>query len=264
MQFLRKDKTLNFFKPGHPVHSYFTNSCDPEKPDSRPWQENRVLVDVEKDDEYWLKFAVGMPFIGFHFDNLTDPRHGRICRYSYLAIGISETLGLRSNVFIVQTDRDVPESQCKHMVDLEKGRRSTNWKAVALLAGCGRGTSSLGTVMAISPGGGRIAVATWDRVLVWTFDPSLLHEGSLEHYFPERDYNPKKGIGRLRPTKLSTEGVIHSMLWVDETNLYATTDKGLVQWDMGHWSDGEREDLSLAYDAWPETAVEMPNVNGNM
>lgn len=261
MQFLRKDKTLNFYKPGYPIHSYFTNSCDPEKSENRSSQENRVMIDVEK-DEYWLRFAVGMPFIGYHSRNVADHRPAPFCRYYYLAIGISESLGVQSNVFIVQTERDFPQSQCKHTVELEKGRRSTNWKALALLAGWRQSTSSLGTVMAISPGGGRIAAATWSQLLVWTFDPGLLHQGSLQHYFPEHDYNSKKGIGRLRPTKLSTEGVIHNMLWVDETNLYATTDQGLVKWDMGHLSDGERENLSLAYDAWPETAVEMPITKG--
>lgn len=73
-----------------------------------------------------------------------------------------------------------------------------------------------------------------------------------------RDYNERKGFGRLRPTLLHSEGVIHNMLWTNETQLYATTDEGLVKWDISHMSDGEREDLSLAYDAWPDTAVAVP------
>lgn len=208
------------------------------------------------------KFAVGMPFAGFHARSVAvDFQKSPVCRFFYLAIGISEDFG-GSNVFIVQTERDVPLLQCQHEVNLEKGRRGTNWRALALLAGWRPSTSSLGTVMAISPGGGRIAAATWSRVLVWAFHPTLLHQGMLQHYFPARDYNPRKDVGRLRPIKLSTEGVIHNMLWADESKLYATTDRGLVRWDMGHLCVGEREDLSLAYDAWPETAIEMPAAQG--
>ena len=112
--------------------------------------------------------------------------------------------------------------------------------------------------MAISPGGGSIASATWSRVLVWTLNPRLLHQGELQHYFPVHDYNHKRGIGRLRPFLLKPMGVVHNMLWISETILYATTDQGLVKWDMGNMSDGEEENLSLAFDAWPETAVAMP------
>ena len=147
---------------------------------------------------------------------------------------------------------------CDHVIDLEGGRRLPSWKALALLAGYREGTSSLGTVVAISPRGTKIAAATWSRVLVWSLNPTLLHQGELQHYFPVRDYNSKKGFGRLRPTLLSSEGVVHSMLWTNETQLYAATDRGLVKWDMGHMSDGERESLSLAYDAWPDTAVAAP------
>lgn len=113
-----------------------------------------------------------------------------------------------------------------------------------------QGTSSLGTIVAISPRGTRIAAATWSRVSLWSLDPSLLLQGELQHYFPVRDYNTRKGFGRLRPTPLSSEGVVHSMAWSSETLLYATTDQGLVKWDIGHMSQGEREDLTLAHDAW--------------
>lgn len=50
------------------------------------------------------------------------------------------------------------------------------------------------------------------------------------------------------------------MTWASETLLYATTDQGLVRWDIGHMSQGEREDLTLAYDAWPHTALVSPPI----
>lgn len=105
--------------------------------------------------------------------------------------------------------------------------------------------SSLGTVVAISPKGTRLAAATWSRVLMWSFSPGLLLQDELQHYFPMRDFNLRKGFGRLRPTILSSVGVVYGMQFTDETHLYATTDQGLVKWDIGHLSDGRREHLSL-------------------
>jgi len=105
--------------------------------------------------------------------------------------------------------------------------------------------SSLGTVVAISPEGTRLAAATWSRVLMWSFSPRLLLQGELQHYFPTRDFNLRKDFGRLRPTLLSSGGVVHNMQFTDETHLYATTDQGLVRWDIGHLSDSGRDNRSL-------------------
>ncbi len=48
---------------------------------------------------------------------------------------------------------------------------------------------------------------------------------------------------------------MHSMQWIDETHLYGMTDRGLVKWDIGHLSDGEK---TLKYEAWRETCVAVP------
>ena len=184
-------------------------------------------------------------------------------------------------MFICMTEIDSSPALCSHAVNLDAGRRSSSWTALALLAGWKPGTSSLGTVVAISPGCTRVAAASWDRVLVWTLDPGLLHQGSLETYFPACDWNRRKGLGRLRPVRLQagiggkgwaggiggdgTGGgragkelvgakgdVVYGLTWVCETTLYAVTDRGLVRWDVGPKAEGGREELKLAYDAWSE------------
>ena len=223
---------------------------------------NRALLDLEN-AERWQEFHVGMPFHGIHTGGVfVSHQTIPLCSRSFLAIGIHHDFdpfnNKSYNAFVVHAEAFTPSNSCPHEVDLESGRGNPQWKALALLAGWRRGTSSLGTVMAISPGGSSIASATWSRVLVWTFNPRLLHQGDLQHYFPVHDYNVKKGIGRLRPFMLKAMGVVHGMLWISDTILYATTDQGLVKWDMGKMSYGEEEDLSLAFDAWPETAVAMP------
>ena len=76
----------------------------------------------------------------------------------------------------------------------------------------------------------------------------MLDRGELQQYFPPRDYNIRKGLGRSRPTLLSSEGVVYKMFWTNETQLYVTTDQGLAKWNIGHMSVGRRESLSLEYD----------------
>ncbi len=262
MQFVRDNKTINFYEPGDPIHRWYTNSCDPDAPESGPMWKNRVHLDLDN-EERWQAFHVGMPFHGAH--NITayvSQQTIPVCVTSFLAIGINHDFDTYNNdsydAFIVQSETHSQSAGCLHLVDLDSGRRSSSWKAIVLLAGWRRGTSSLGTVMAISSGGSSIASATWTRVVVWTFNPRLLHHDDLQHYFPVRDYNSTKGIGRLRPFVLKAAGVVYKMLWVGETVLCAATDQGLVVWDMGNMSVGQRENLSLEFDAWPDTAVAMP------
>lgn len=243
MSFIRGGKGLNFYEPGNPIHSWFTNYCDLTEPDTITWHSRRNISFIELDCKF-EEFEIGMPFQGFH--GAIVVRGAPFCRYSYLAIGITKTV-LPASAFIVQSDYAVSTPICHHSVDLDGARSRVEWKLVAFLAGWRLGASSLGTVMAISPSGNRIAAATWDRLLIWTLDADLLHQGGLQHYFPVRDYNAKKGFGRLRPTKLSMEdiGVIYSLRWASETSLFASTEHGLVQWDMGILNSGERQILSL-------------------
>ena len=259
-QFVDNDKKLNLFKPGNPIHSWYTTACNPTREECDPLLSNFAFINISTDDSYADgEFEVGMPFHASHFDGVTvDGQNALVCETSYLAIGISRNCNRFSkhpDAFLVQAEDRVQAASCRHEVKLDDGRRLTRWKAVALLAGWRKGDSSLGTVVATSPGGSRVAAATWSRILIWSFHPKMLHQGELQHYFPTRDYNERKGFGRLRPTLLSPEGVVHNLLWTDETHLYATTDQGLVKWDIGPLSDGERDELTLTYDAWPDTAV---------
>ena len=153
------------------------------------------------------------------------------------------------SAFILVSDYVLPRAHCQHAVDLDGARSRNDWAFVAHLAGWRLGRSSLGTVMAVSPGGNRIAAATWDRLLIWTLDGDLLNHRGLQQYFPERDFNATTRVGRLRPTRLSTDGVIHSLRWASETSLFADTETGLVQWDMRISSKGQRYSLSLDQEA---------------
>ena len=251
------DSRLNLYKAGVPVHSWYTN-CPNQDGENSPILPNTALIDIESNGTL-RSFEIGMPYHGIHTYNAhVDGQLRPLCQISYLAVAMSKSLNElgQTDVFIVQADSHSPAASCDHTINLDLGRRSQPWIPIALLAGFRQSClSSLGTVLAISPGGTRIAAADWSRVLIWSVNPKLLHQGELQHYFPACDYNTRKGIGRLRPTLLRSEGVVHKMLWANETQLYASTDQGLAKWDIGYMSDGRREELSLAYDVLPETVV---------
>lgn len=258
MEFVENEKKLNFFRPGHPVHSFYTFTRYRDIDGRPPILANKSLLLLHP---YNLpsSHAVGMPFYGSH----STPAHADspTCSTSYLALSIVCEADQPPHAYIARACAVVrPGAACNHEVHLDQGRKLIHWDMVAYLALWRQGTSSLGTVMATSPKGTRIAAAMWSRVMIWSFDPKLLLQEDLGHYFPPHDFNALKDLGRLRPTRLSSEGVVHKMQFIDETNLYATTDRGLVTWDIGHLSKGEKKRLSLKDDAWPDTAMVAPTL----
>lgn len=250
-QFVDNDSRLNFYEADAPVHSWYTSCPNPADEESGPIFSNTASIENEKAG-IRQAVEVGMPYYGIHTYSAVVDRQSTaaMCQKSYFALAMSKTVNQNGqpDVFVVSAQSHLSVYSCCHNIHLDKGRiRHSTWRALALLAGFKRCPSSLGTVVAISPGGTRIAAADWARVLVWSLDPQVL-EGELQQYFPARDYNIRKGIGRLRPTLLSSEGVVYKMFWTDETQLYATTDRGLANWNIGHMSEGRRESLSLEYD----------------
>ena len=250
MNFVNGGKGVNFYEAGNPIHSWSISSFEEVETDgTATWQYRRNTFWISLRGKMTL-FELGMPFRGLHWD--MNPDQPRFCGYTYHTIGITKTTSPAS-AFILATQYYLPVAQCPHSVDLDRGRNRVDWILVAFLAGWRLGSSSLGTVMAVSPGGNGIAAAMWDLLLIWTLDGDLLQNRTLRRYFPVRDYNLKRSIGRLRPTKLSTDGigVIYSLRWASETSLFADTEVGLVQWDMSITSTGQRQTLSLDQQARP-------------
>lgn len=250
INFTRNGEILNCYQAGHPVHKWFLDPMDAGTPDAGPFRENRALIDIHGRGTYDL-YAVGMPFWGIHGFNGAYPVFG--CRSTFYAIGVRQAAA-NFNVMIVSSKGPVSFGHCNHQLDLEEGRMSSTWMPLVQLSGWQRVDSTQGTVMAISPQGTRIATANWDCVLVWTLNPTLLHRQGLKRSLPTRDYDPRKGIGRLRPSKLPTVGVVYRMMWTSEESLYATTEYGLVQWNLGVWGSKRREKISMDHVPCPEPA----------
>lgn len=253
MEFIEESMALNVFELGGPIHQWYIKSTDPNHGFNDIFPNSfKITVTPCAGPE---KFIVGVPFWGGHSGNedigndyATADSNTGLCMSWYLSIGMSRTVGSKS-VFIVHGTQVSPNlgGICHHAFDKQIGMQCRSWRALALLAGWGQSMSSLGTVTVISPRGNRIAAANWNRVLVWTFDPLLLHHASYQRpqdYFPARDYDPMLEIGRLRPVELSNQGVVYSLQWTSDNVLFATTEHGLVQWDMFR-GNGKTENLSL-------------------
>lgn len=142
MQFVEDNKTLNLFKPGHPVHSWYTATCSPADEECGPLISNTAIIELDPDEGVPAQgFAVGMPFHGAHFDSITaDWQTALLCQTSYLALGIDNQEDQSHHAYIVQADSHNPTIGCGHQVNLDQGRRLLSWTAVAFLAGWRQGT----------------------------------------------------------------------------------------------------------------------------
>ena len=192
---------------------------------------------------------IGTFFHGIHTLDVTSSlAHGtdRFCAFSYLACGVVDPTCLESRdieqcLYVLTCRTVVPMSSCRHSVYLDSFfHPPIQWTPVAFLSGWQPNQGTTGSILETSPGGTRIASAAWKRVLVWTIDPYQLYQGDLAHYYPPRDYNAAIGYGRIRPIEVPSQGVVHTMKWVDDNVLYAVTDKGLISWDLGPEASGKR------------------------
>ena len=245
MNFVQNDSKLLIHSAAIPVHShcrFFDRGAEDE-----PCISSTSRVNTNGLDGSTRLFNVGTPFHGAHFSNvaLADETQA-VCVKSYLALGLADETRYKipecgiHYLYILQHDAISRPNLCKHSVDLDRDFPHAHWIPVALLAGWRQNRGTMGSLLEINPRRNRIASAAWDQVLFWTFDPEPLHQGGLEYYFPPRDYNARKGFGRIRPIMLPHQGVVHAMKWINDNVLFALTDKGLVKWSIGSLALGRR------------------------
>lgn len=207
------DKFLTFYDPNEPVCRWSSPQVGSHGPGTGYVRENSVYIDIEKQGRP-KEFVIDMPFHGQHTKGHRRSDDSELsCQESYLTVGVGRVRG-KNHAFIVRSNRYMATERCHHtQIDFAAGRWLLTWQAVALLAGWREGSSSLGTVMAISSQGRRIAVADWSRLLVWSFDPVMLHHKEREYYFPVQDYNARRKIGQIRPTQLRCPGIVYKLTW---------------------------------------------------
>lgn len=198
---------------------------------------------------------VGDPFYYEHVRNIAvrAPEHDYGCLTTFLAVAV--TIGREHNVaFIAECKLPQQPYSCGHRPYQIRTSQCRDWKALARLDGFkldgfDADHSSLGTVMAFSPYGTRVALSDWAQLRVWALDPDTLKEENQELYFPTADFCQENDTGILRYVELPAQGVIHSMCWHDEDILYAMTDRGLVRWDVAPMACGRAEALSSDFES---------------
>ncbi|KAI9721103.1 MAG: hypothetical protein M1812_002584 [Candelaria pacifica] len=235
MEFARQ---LNFFKPGTPIHLWSADVAKLEELGQIQTNSEHVQVDTGV-----RHLAVGVPFHGFH-ETFRGDNDLDYCRTRYLAIGIN--LGHHPAAYVVQAEQECLYLNCDHETDLQRGRGSSEWRPLALLRRYTQGKSSLGTVMAVSQQGRRIAMADWDRLLVWALEPETFQVGDPYDYQSgnfRRFYgcDEDDSILRIKPLRLPKQGVIHRLCFTGEDRLYAIADSGLMRWDVGPSCSNKRK-----------------------
>ncbi|KAF2144929.1 uncharacterized protein K452DRAFT_132538 [Aplosporella prunicola CBS 121167] len=116
--------------------------------------------------------SLGIPFAAHHTHRLKDVVNDEeYCINSVLQLYI-QTSGVRRGAYIIKGVQYPPGDE---RYDMRRHYPSLEHFVVAQLVGLPltkNSLSSLGTIVAISPGGTRIAMASWDRVLVWAIRPT--------------------------------------------------------------------------------------------
>jgi hypothetical protein len=122
--------------------------------------------------------------------------------------------------------------------------------------------STIGLKVAISPSAHHIAIASWKTVKVWALEPGAflnpdvgLRGGKFDlppddpvytrccgwQYY-RNQWSVQDGVGvlLLEPVELPCSSVVYGLEFVDEFELWAWCDDGVVKWSFGAGATGKR------------------------
>ncbi|OOQ85783.1 hypothetical protein PEBR_23814 [Penicillium brasilianum] len=195
-----------------------------------PTVRNNACV-VEYSPSLMLQFAIGIPFFATHRNGIESPVPGT-CHWQYLTVGIATHRVEHWTVACLLKSESNPQAfRCGHVMNLDRGRRFDHWTTVAQLGGYQESNTSEGSLIAASPLGTRIAIASWNTVTVWALEPRVLVDEEAGHY-PESWIN-SAGLTELRPAAIQLDAVCLQLKFTDNENeLVAITDRGLMLLDI--------------------------------
>lgn len=178
-----------------------------------------------------LQFAIGIPFFATHRNGTDSPVPGT-CHWQYLTVGIATHRVEHWTVACLLKSESNPQVfRCDHFMNLDRGRRFDHWTAVAQLGGYQESNTSEGSLIAASPLGTRIAIASWKTVTVWALEPRVLVDEEEGHY-PE-SWTNSAGLTELRPAEIQLNAVCLQMKFAENENeLVVITDRGLMLLDI--------------------------------
>ncbi|KAL3460566.1 hypothetical protein BJX64DRAFT_263001 [Aspergillus heterothallicus] len=196
-------------------------------------------------DDLNLLFSIGVPFFGTH--ETSDQNGFEVCRWRYLSLGIATHREENWTVAcLLRSEATCRASNCRHQMNLERGRRLQDWTVMARLWGFRDATDSLGCKVAASKLGTRIAVANWNVIYVWALEPGALIDGDPEEYYDASWKSAITGQIELHPIALKLDAVCFQLRFTEEENdLVAITDRGIMLWDLTPSGRGCRSSIVL-------------------
>lgn len=176
-------------------------------------------------DSLVLSFAVGIPFFGTH-----DADIGNTCHWQYLSVGIATHRVQKWKVACLLKAESWPRSHnCGgdgHRWNIERGRRFDEWEVVAQLGEFHEQNTSHGSLIAASPLGTRVAIASWKTISIWALEPDVLIYEEPD-YYPD-SWHTTDGFPVLPPTHIQLDAVCFQLRFTEkEDELVAVTDRGL-------------------------------------
>ena len=204
------------------------------------------LCIVQFSDSMRLQFSIDIPFFGTHESH---SRNGlRRCQWKYLALGIATHREEGWTVAcLLKSGASCASHKCGHVLNLDRGRRFADWTIVARLWGFRNPTNTLGSIVATSKRGTRLAVANWNLLYVWALEPNALIDQNANGYYPPSWQSSASNMIELRPIMLPLDAVCFKLFFTQgENELVAITDQGLKYWDLSTLGHGRRLTQELA------------------
>ncbi len=216
---------------------------------------NILAIDVGDGKTRFL--SLEDPFFAYH-EEATDPKHPdvRLCDNIRLSLATA-TLDYQNQTIacILRSCETLPEDNCPHSINLDEIQAlptPSNVQIVARLWGFKPLITTMATVVAFAQQGTRIAIASWERILVWVLQPKALAllrgqwvQGNWidPPTYKERTFDRflDGKLVELRPIVLEAGAVVHKMAFTaNENELITITDRGLQVWNLGPSAVGRR------------------------
>jgi len=192
-------------------------------------------------------FLADSPFYGNHeiFGGYLNRVHQ--CTSSYLALGTTVSPGTlgerRIATCILRARRTCDRHRGSRLIDFDMNLiRLSGAVVVARLWGYSQArVTSLPGIVAYSLKGSRIAIADWDKILVWALSPEVLvdDDTGTRYYDMTWDDNFENDVVVLKPILLKAGSVVRQMVFGrTENELVVLTTIGVQIWNLGPSAKG--------------------------
>ena len=192
-------------------------------------------------------FLIESPFYGKHEISEGYPNRVHQCTSSYLVLSCALMPGTFSQcriaTGILRARRTCDQHRGSRLVDFDVNLvRSSGTVVVARLWGFSQArVTSLPGIVAYSLKGSRIAVADWDKILVWALSPEVLvdDDTGTRYYDTTWDDNFENDVVVLKPILLKAGSVVRQMVFGrTENELVVLTTIGVHIWNLGPSAKG--------------------------